>query len=111
MALPDGMGEVKTGVVTYGIPLVGGLVGVVLAGTDVLGVTKFLTDLIPMTVGKMGMGILTAAGFLLLGAIIYHRFGAIGKFFGAFAFGYALGTLYVAITGKAITIPGFSSGG
>jgi len=107
MGLPDGLGGVKSGLVEYGIPLVGGLVGVALGGTDVLGVNKFLTETIPVGLGKTGVTILSAAGFAILGTMLWGRFGVIGKFAGAFCWGYALGSLYVAATGKAIKIPGF----
>jgi len=110
MGLPDGLGGVQSGLVTWGIPAVGGLVGVVLGGTDTFGVTKFMTDLIPISVGKVGMSVLTAALFAVLGTFVWSHFGVIGKFCGAFAWGYAFGTLFVAATGHPLKIPGFTEG-
>ena len=102
------MGSVKSGLVEYGIPLVGGLVGVVLG--DAVGAGKFLADVIPIKVGATGMGILVAAVYAVVGTLIWGKFGVIGKFAGALFWGMSLGTLYQAITGKTIAIPGFTGG-
>jgi len=109
MALPDGLGEMKGGLVHWGVPLVGGLVGVVLG--DVIGLGKFLAGVIPVQVPAMGMGLLVAAGYAVAGAFLWGRFGIIGRFAGALFIGMAVGQLYTALTGKAIQIPGFSGVG
>lgn len=106
MGLPDGLGGVQSGLVTWGIPAVGGLVGVVLG--DAMGAGKFLADLIPLKIGVTGMGVLVAAVYAVVGTLVFSKFGTIGKFVGALFWGMSLGTLYQALTGKTINIPGFS---
>lgn len=104
-----GLEKTKNALVTWGVPAVGIITGIVLG--DALGIGKFLNDLIPIKLGDKAMGIMTAAAFAVAGTLIWSHFGIIGRFVGALFFGMAIGTIYLALTGKQLVIPGFAGGG
>jgi len=103
--------KLKSGLLDWGIPAVSLISGIIMG--DILQVGKFLNDTIGGTVklGEKAMGVFTAAGYAVGGAFVWPHFGLIGHAIACFLWGMAIGTIYLALTGHALQIPGFSNGG
>jgi len=99
-----GLEKTKNALLTWGVPAVGVLTGIILG--DAAGLGGFLDSMLPIKLGPKTMGVIVAAGYAVAGALIWSHFGIIGRFIGALLFGCSIAEVYKAIAGKALIIPG-----
>lgn len=100
--------KLKEGLLKWGVPIAGLVTGIIFGD---MGVAKFLGEIVPKGIGPKAMGILVAAVYAVGGAMIWGHFGVIGRFIGAWLFGVAFATIYEALVGKKLALPGFVSEG
>ena len=106
--IESGGSKLKEGLLKWGVPLAGLVTGVIFGD---MGVSKFLTDIIPAGVGPKALGILVSALYAVAGVMVYSHFGVIGHFVGAWLIGVAIATVYEALAGKKLPLPGIVQGG